>query len=346
VISASDVLATFVVTRTWAAVIAALALLLLLAIVQVVIAGQQSPINAGDPVAERRHGVKALVIGADGRASTSKVQAVLATFAVLFAFVFLLVWGRSVDCSSKDAGCKAAATARAAFDKVANTPLQAEYYVILGFPVAAAVAAKALTANKVASGTLTKPPIAGPAPPKGIAAGVAEVVSNDNGETDLLDFQYFAFTLLTLAYFLLQFLTHPANGLPDLPPTLIGLSGFSVAAYTTKQALRTDVKPAISTVIPPTIPATVGTKVRIIGTGFGEPPAAPAPGAPAPSDERHVLLGGVDLTFGPTDWHDNAILATMSSTTGLPTGPDPAASTLSVLDADGTASEPFAVTIT
>lgn len=167
----------------------------------------QPPAVARGPgaVRSRRRGVKALVIGSDGRASTSKAQVVMWTFAVFYALLFLLVWGRSSGCDElqqDNAQCEQAAEARGAFDRVVNNPLQPAYYVLLGFPLAAAVTAKALTTGKVAAGALQKTADGGP----GVAKGIGEVVSNDAGEADLVDFQYFAFNLVTLAFFAVQFL--------------------------------------------------------------------------------------------------------------------------------------------
>jgi hypothetical protein len=192
------------------------------------------------PAARRRRGIKSLVIGTDGRASTSKVQVVLWTFAVFYAFLFLLLWGRSTACDTASGQaapvCQDAADARGAFSRAVNGELQIEYYVLLGFPMAAAVAAKAITTAKVEDSTVVKPEIG--ADQKGVVQGLAEVVSNDAGQTDLLDFQYFAFNLLTLGFFFVEFLTKPGDGLPDLPPTLIALAGASTAVYTAKKALE------------------------------------------------------------------------------------------------------------
>lgn len=272
-----------VISRGWAALLAFATLGLLLLIAHVLIvsgkpgeSGAESKNSGGqgkDKIAKRRRGVKALVVGSDERASTSKVQAVLWTFAVFFAFVFLLIWGRSFGCSESGltpeevAACNRAADHRTSFSEIVSRELQADYYVLLGFPLGAAVAAKALTTAKVTTGTLTKTSYQGN---PGVAQGLREVVSNDAGETDLLDFQYFAFNLLTLAFFLTEFLTDPAQGLPDLPATLIALSGLSAAAYTTKKALQEDVKPAVSSVIPRRVVLSAGSGIAIIGTGFGE----------------------------------------------------------------------------
>jgi IPT/TIG domain len=336
---------SFVINRVAAGFIALGSILLLLLVAQLLIRTHQSTGASGETeptaVQFRRRGVKALVIGADGRASTSKLQAVMWTLAVLFAFVFLLVWGRSTSCgdSNKKMGprCTEAAEGRTAFDKAVNAPLQAEYYVLLGFPIAAAVAAKALTTNKVTTGELTKSPI-GDEASTGVGQGLSEIVSNDKGETDLLDFQYFAFNLLALAFFFIQFLTHPDNGLPDLPATLIALSGFSAAAYTTKQALRTDVRPAITSVVPQRIRLANDTTVTVVGTGFGQPPADAAG-----TEQPKVLLEGVELPN--VVWTSDTRLGAGLDVDQLPpTAPGSSTSAqLTVMGTEGSVSEPFAV---
>ncbi len=58
-----------------------------------------------------------------------------------------------------------------------------------------------------------------------------EVVSRDDGQGSLRDGQYFAFTLVGLAYFTLQVITHPKDGLPAMPDALLVLVGISAAGY-------------------------------------------------------------------------------------------------------------------
>lgn len=375
--------ASFVVNKPWAALIAVGALVALTALAHVLIVRNSTPAGQNDPVATRRRGIKALVIGADGRASTSKLQPVLWLYALFFAFIFLFAWGRSTNCGAahvdQKAGCTEAKQARDSFQKVIDAPLQSEYFVLLGFPLTAAIAAKALVTNKVASGDLTKPAIAAGAspppdanasqpasaaappattagglapststtagapsaqPPKGIADGLAEVISNDRGETDLLDFQYFAFNLLTLTYFALQFITKPSAGLPDLPATLIALSGISVAAYTTKKALESDVRASISDVLPKPFPAATGTMLQILGRGFG--PAAKASDPPTTATTRRVLLNGSDLNI--VSWSDNALKVTITDPAVAAVGAqDPP--TIVVIDSVGVATEPFPVQV-
>jgi hypothetical protein len=241
------ILATFTVNRPLAALFALVIIAGPLLLARVFI-GAKPPADA-PPQAQRRRGLGGLVIGTDGRASTSKVQAVLWTFAVFFAIAFMLVWGRSLGCdkasNSKSAVCVEASKARGAFNVFVDRGLQAEYFVLMGFPIGVAVAAKAITQAQVdelmkidpAKAAAAKPPIAPEDAKGGLRQSLQEISSNDVGEFDLLDFQYFAFNLLTLTFFFVQFLTHPVGGLPDLPPTLIALSGVAAASYTTKKAL-------------------------------------------------------------------------------------------------------------
>lgn len=219
----------FVVTRWWAYAFAFLALNTLLAALILV---------TGDAL---RH----LLLGADHRLSTSKAQVAAWTYLVLFALCALMLIGKSLNCpASSQTGCvQIRAPLAAAFDAFLTTGLQPSYLQLLGLPTAAAVAAKAITTGKIAAAqNQGRPPAKTPAPDTNQALGdrVAELVSDDNGDTDLGDLQYQLFNLLTMAWFLVTFLPHPLrpSGLPDLPATLIGLTGVSTAGYVTKKALE------------------------------------------------------------------------------------------------------------
>jgi hypothetical protein len=82
-----------------------------------------------------------------------------------------------------------------------------------------------------------------PKPPKsadvpgGPTERIAEIVTNDAGSVDLGDFQYAAFTLLTLTFFAWAFIASPGEGLPAIPGTLLVLTGVSQAAYLGKKVL-------------------------------------------------------------------------------------------------------------
>jgi hypothetical protein len=64
-----------------------------------------------------------------------------------------------------------------------------------------------------------------------------QLFSADDGNADLLDSQYFAFSLLLLGYSLLQFLTGESTVLPRLPDTLVGLTGVSAVGYVAKKGV-------------------------------------------------------------------------------------------------------------
>lgn len=167
--------------------------------------------------AAKQHGLAALFIGTDNRTSTSKLQAFLWTYAVLWAMTSLLA-GAGVE----------------AFNTALGDNVRDEYLLLLGGPYAVAIGAKAITTDKVSKDPESKPPKKG----GGTAAErVAEVVTNDQGSVDLGDFQYAVFTLFTLVYFVWAFVADPGAGLPPVPGTLLILMGVSQAAYITKKTL-------------------------------------------------------------------------------------------------------------
>jgi hypothetical protein len=158
-----------------------------------------------------------------------------------------MLMGKSINCppaSTTQAACvRIRAPLAHAFDTFATTGLQPAYLVLLGLPTGAAVAAKAITTTKIGAahdqGRAAAKTTAADAN-RGLGDRAAELVNDDAGNTDLGDLQYQLFNLLTMAWFLVSFLPHPVNphGLPDLPVTLIGLTGVSTAGYVTKKALE------------------------------------------------------------------------------------------------------------
>lgn len=295
----------FVITRWWAAGISLAILVIFLRVLHglVLTAQPRARDSREGSVRFRRRGIKALVIGVDGRASTSKFQVVVWTFAVLYAFLFLLLWGRSIGCDREQQErriCRQAVTNQGVFDRFVEHPLEADYYALLGLPTAAALAAKALTENKVVRGELTKPSVDETDEGGGVAKGVTEIVGGDRGQTDLIDFQYVAFNLVALGYFTLEFVTDPAAGLPEIPPTLLALSGVAVAAYSGKKALEKNVTPAITAVIPSKVILSEGIELTITGAGFGE----------RRGDGGRVLLAGFELDV--QRWADRTITALLT----------------------------------
>jgi hypothetical protein len=172
----------------------------------------------------KKHGLMALFIGLDDRTSTSKLQPLLWTYAILWALISLLAGGGVEE-----------------FEDALGQELGEEYFLLLGGPYLVAIASKAKTTSDVNRAAETgaedpKPPKSAAAP-SGPKERIAEVVTNDEGAVDLGDFQYAAFTLLTLTFFAWAFIASPSEGLPAIPGTLLVLTGVSQAAYLGKKVL-------------------------------------------------------------------------------------------------------------
>lgn len=183
------------------------------------------------------------ISGLDGRWSTSKAGVLLWTGAVWFVFLAVLF--------------------RTHGDGLQGAVLKSEYFVVLGIPAAVAIVAKGITTNKISTGAVDKPEAEGHSNP---IEGVAEIVSDDSGRADLLDSQYFGFTLILLGFFFLQFFERPEAGLPNLPDTLLALSGVAAATYVGKKGLSDEAGPTIRSVIPPK--ARAGDRVRVFGANL------------------------------------------------------------------------------
>jgi hypothetical protein len=250
-------------------------------------------------------GTKQLVVGKDGRWSTSKFQAIAWTLVVIFAlfallFAYLIVqlgdffdWGWAASLQDPLGN---------SLEDFLEKGLDESYLVLLGLPLGTAVASKAITLTKVANGTQVKPP-----KEAGDSTGaVQELVGDDNGETDLGDFQYLLFNFLALGYFLIQFLSHPSQGLPNLPDTLLGLTGVAAAAYVSKKGIYKE-PPILLGVFPPS--GRPGDQIQVYGQKLVTTPdagmvagAAPA-GAANPALGVVVVIGGVSapVVGEPTD---------------------------------------------
>jgi hypothetical protein len=198
-------------------------------------------------LAFRRRGLKAAVMGQDGRASTSKTQVVLWTGALVWALVDLLLLARAYSAGSL-------------FINAVKTNWHPEYLVLLGLPVAAATTAKAVVAGaNSGQGPATSDPsskahiasglsgnrvyVRDPISPGvwGFLQGVAELLTGDDGVVAWADLQYAVFTLITLVYFASQFLAQPAAGLPQVPAALLTLMGVSATGYAANKIVSTKV---------------------------------------------------------------------------------------------------------
>jgi hypothetical protein len=235
-------------------------------------------------------GARALAVGKDKRVSTSKLQVVFWTYAILFALFALLfgyVISQIADAANWHAAKDLKATLGKGFDGFIKHGLDGTYLLLLGFPLTAAISAKGITASKVANGTVVKDE-KDPSDPAQTTA-LQEAVGDDKGSPDIGDFQYLLFNLLALLYFLTQFLAHPAKGLPNLPDTLVGLTGVAAAAYVSKKGIYKD-PPILYSVLPPS--AEPGTTVDIHGSNLLADVPEPATDPPRPLPTL-VIFGNV-----------------------------------------------------
>ena len=217
-------------------------------------------------------GLLALIIGQDGRVSTSKLQVALWTYAVFFSLLVLLFHPNGLD-------------------KFTKHGLQAEYLILLGSPAAAAIFAKTSTTSKVASGTLAKPEAEDD--PSAVD-GVVQAVSNDEGRTDLFDFQYLLFNVFALLYFFWRFLPEPSKGLPNLPETLVALTGVAAAGYATKKGLESNV-PVLTGVYPAA--AAPGEQVLIRGKNLTISSEEESSVRVSGEELSHTSSGGVPCAY-------------------------------------------------
>ncbi len=284
----------------------ALLLLLAVSVVPLQVPRKRREIEAGG-VTKPAPLFVALLNGRDGRWSTSKASAVLWTYAVWFAFITILLHtnGKGLE----------------------HAVLKQQYLLLLGLPVAAAVVAKGITQSKVESGKIaSKQPDGAETNP---LAGIGQLVTDDSGQPDLLDFQYFGFNLILLGYFFTRFLGEQALGLPELPDTLVALSGVSATGYLGKKGLQQETNPVITAIDPPA--AGPGELITVRGAKL------------ATKDETDVSVQIGDLTA------DSAVTAAGERETKIeatiPPGLDAGAVSVRVVNYRGMTSDPYPFTI-
>lgn len=158
--------------------------------------------------------LRGAIIGADGRVSTSKTVAVAWTYSVASGLLSIVI-------------AKWMGHGHAYGDQV-KRGLQGEYALLIGGPIGAAILAKGIVSTQVVNGA--SKPAAG-------SARAADLVSNDNGQTDLGDLQYVIFNTVALVFFFGEFWANPQLGLPTIPDVLLGLTSVSGVGYVAKKAL-------------------------------------------------------------------------------------------------------------
>jgi hypothetical protein len=265
------------------AIVAALAVLAVLAAVEFIAW-----------VGKVRSFVATVVLGHDGRTSTSKTFILLWTLLVAWALIALLIAGELVSthaCVPPSDIANAAQKCKAAADEVGllqagwlhflHAGLSGSYLILLGVPAAAGVAAKGITQSHVNGAGFKAPKPAGKFDP---FTRIAEVFSADDGTTDVGDFQYLIFNLVTAVYFVSQFLNPDGSGLPTIPDTLLGLTSVSAGLYVGKKAVSRN-QPSVTGVFP--LPLHDGQRFTVIGTDLTIDPASPT------DTEPQITIDGV-----------------------------------------------------
>lgn len=223
-----------------------------------------------------------VILGADGRTSTSKTFVLLWTLLVGWALIALLIAGQFLTTRGcvhhlhprAACGGNPVALMQVGWRRFLGGPLSGTYLILLGIPGAAAVSAKQITQASVnGNGFKTPRPRVGASP----ISRVTEIFSADDGTTDIGDFQYLIFNLITAIYFVTQFLHPDGTGLPTIPDTLLGLTGVSASVYVGKKAVTND-QPTVTGVFP--LPLHDGRQFTVIGTGLAVDPASPTDAEP------------------------------------------------------------------
>ncbi len=296
--------------------------------------------------------LKSVILGQDNRTSTSKTFVFMWTLLVGWALVSMLIVGELIglhgcvgSLATADQVTSAIKTCGNMGDQVGllqigwhnfiANGLSGGYLVLLGIPASAAVAAKAITQSKDDSGTAPK--IAAPSDQGNKAmARVAQIFSADDGTTDIGDFQYVVFNLLTAVYFVAEFVRPSPQGLPVIPATLLGLTSVSAALYVGKKA-ATRTQPTITGVFPSILRA--DTEAVITGSGLTTDPTAPPPaGAKA-----RVTFNGTESPVVEEDPVAGTLKAKVPAGLVSPGGTTSVSGTVQAFNAYGAATPGFTV---
>lgn len=197
--------------------------------------------------AQRRSALGALISGKDHRTSTSKTVVFAWSLAVAFGLLSLLVAVWLGD--------------HEPWDAQVDRGLQEEYLLLLGGPFAAAILAKYAAVSQ-REAKIDAPVGTGNA---------SQLIDDDQGDTDLGDFQYVLFNVIALAFFLGDFIGDLAGGFPVLPPILTGLVLTSTGGYAAKKLIA-QAAPALTSVLPAAAPR--GATVQVFGSNLLLPAAA------------------------------------------------------------------------
>jgi hypothetical protein len=205
-----------------------------------------------------------ILVGADGRVSTSRTVALAWTAVVVYILLGLII-----------------ANPKSWSDALKN--LSPTYLLLLGFPYASLVLAKATVATRVASGSLAKTqPDSGPK--------LSQLFNDDDDNPDVFDVQYVAFNIVAMVFVVVAFSRAGLNsGFPPIPNGLLLLTGGPASIYISNKFMPGNA-PAIFSVAANSV--RVGQSFTIIGQNL----ASSDTSVPNPV----VRVGGVAVPAGGT----------------------------------------------
>jgi hypothetical protein len=219
-----------------------------------------------------------LVMGADGRLSTSKFQFFVWTAVVVFVYALLYF-------------------SRAKLDAISNIPQNV--LIALGFSITTAVGAKGITVSYLNSGSIAKPASSQP----GGATDLSALVTHDDSPTpDLTKIQMLIWTIIALVvylhtvyYSLSSFKTCVGNActFPDIDTSLMVLMGLSQGAYLGNKLVAAGTPQSLG--LSPAV-GLPGTDVTISGQSFG-----------STQNGNLILINGQNQQTVATSWTDTAI---------------------------------------
>jgi hypothetical protein len=216
-----------------------------------------------------------IVIGADGRLSTSKFQFFLWTAVVVFAYVLLYAY-------------------RGKAEVIRSIP--ANVLIVMGFSVTTAVGAKGITVSYLNSGQISKPASTQ-------VGSATDLVTHDDSVTpDLTKIQMLIWTVIAAAiyihnvyYYLDRYKLCVGDGcvFPDIDTSLMVLMGLSQGAYLGNKIVAAGA-PQITSISPGI--GTPGLDLTVSGQSLG-----------AAQSGNLILINGQNMGLSATAWTDTAI---------------------------------------
>ncbi len=200
-----------------------------------------------------------ILMGLDGRLSTSKTIA-FSWFLVVSWLLLTLIYVALFAYESHPLTW---------FQGGVLSQLGGTYLGLLGGPFASLIGGGLIVGSKVANQSLQKPSGDGTVHP-------SDVVNDDSGHVDLVDFQYLIFNLIAAIFVIVMFADHPGLGFPAIPSQLVVLTLGPSAVYLVNKAAVTN-PVTVTNVLPGT--ARVGQTVTITGNNFA-PAGTDTPNAP------------------------------------------------------------------